>query len=53
MVIYCKSVHFTSFEDSKKKQHFYEMASFKEGLAMKLVEESGKRSLSQILNFPL
>ncbi|XP_052471679.1 1-phosphatidylinositol 4,5-bisphosphate phosphodiesterase delta-1b isoform X1 [Carassius gibelio] len=40
MVIYCKSVHFRGFEDSRDKQSFYEMASFKEGEAVKLAEES-------------
>lgn len=40
LVVYCKSVHFTSFEQSRKKQAFYEMASFKEGKAMNLAEQS-------------
>uniref|UniRef100_A0A3B3UV60 Phosphoinositide phospholipase C n=1 Tax=Poecilia latipinna TaxID=48699 RepID=A0A3B3UV60_9TELE len=40
MVIYCKSVHFNSFEDARKNQSFYEMSSFKEGKAVKLAEES-------------
>ncbi|XP_062337457.1 1-phosphatidylinositol 4,5-bisphosphate phosphodiesterase delta-1b isoform X1 [Osmerus eperlanus] len=40
MVVYCKSVHFQSFEDSKAHQGFYEMASFKEGIAVRLAEES-------------
>ncbi|XP_043115233.1 1-phosphatidylinositol 4,5-bisphosphate phosphodiesterase delta-1b isoform X1 [Puntigrus tetrazona] len=40
IVIYCKSVHFQGFEDSRDKQSFYEMASFKEGKAVKLAEES-------------
>uniref|UniRef100_A0A668SAQ4 Phosphoinositide phospholipase C n=2 Tax=Oreochromis aureus TaxID=47969 RepID=A0A668SAQ4_OREAU len=40
MVIYFKSVHFNSFEDAQKNLSFYEMASFKEGKAMKLAEES-------------
>uniref|UniRef100_A0A673FUT5 Phosphoinositide phospholipase C n=1 Tax=Sinocyclocheilus rhinocerous TaxID=307959 RepID=A0A673FUT5_9TELE len=40
IVIYCKSVHFHGFEDSQDKQSFYEMASFKEGKAVKLAEES-------------
>lgn len=42
MVIYFKSVHFHGFEDAQKNLSFYEMASFKEGKAMKLAEESGK-----------
>ncbi|XP_056091551.1 1-phosphatidylinositol 4,5-bisphosphate phosphodiesterase delta-1b isoform X1 [Rhinichthys klamathensis goyatoka] len=40
IVIYCKSVPFHGFEDSRDKQSFYEMASFKEGKAVKLAEES-------------
>uniref|UniRef100_A0A8C2CWB6 Phosphoinositide phospholipase C n=1 Tax=Cyprinus carpio TaxID=7962 RepID=A0A8C2CWB6_CYPCA len=40
IVIYCKSVHFRGFEDSRDKHSFYEMASFKEGEAVKLAEES-------------
>ncbi|XP_053185437.1 1-phosphatidylinositol 4,5-bisphosphate phosphodiesterase delta-1b [Scomber japonicus] len=40
MVIYCKSVHFHSFEDARKNQSFYEMSSFKEGKAVNLAEES-------------
>ncbi|XP_017276407.1 1-phosphatidylinositol 4,5-bisphosphate phosphodiesterase delta-1 isoform X2 [Kryptolebias marmoratus] len=40
MVIYCRSVHFNSFEDARKNQSFYEMSSFKEGKAVNLAEES-------------
>ncbi|RXN08700.1 1-phosphatidylinositol 4,5-bisphosphate phosphodiesterase delta-1-like isoform X1 [Labeo rohita] len=40
IVIYCKSVHFHGFEDSRDNQSFYEMASFKEGKAVTLAEES-------------
>uniref|UniRef100_H3CR59 Phosphoinositide phospholipase C n=1 Tax=Tetraodon nigroviridis TaxID=99883 RepID=H3CR59_TETNG len=40
MVIYCKSVHFSGFEDARKNLSFYEMSSFKEGKAVKLAEES-------------
>ncbi|XP_044225165.1 1-phosphatidylinositol 4,5-bisphosphate phosphodiesterase delta-1b isoform X1 [Thunnus albacares] len=40
MVIYCKSVHFHSFEDARENQSFYEMSSFKEGKAVNLAEES-------------
>ncbi|XP_016380620.1 1-phosphatidylinositol 4,5-bisphosphate phosphodiesterase delta-1-like [Sinocyclocheilus rhinocerous] len=46
IVIYCKSVHFRGFEDSRDKQSFYEMASFKEGKAVKLAEEAGVMSCS-------
>lgn len=45
MVVYCKSVHFRSFEDAKNNQSFYEISSFKEGDAIKLAEESGKQDL--------
>lgn len=45
MVIYCKSVHFRSFEDAKQNQSFYEMSSFKEGDAMTLAEQSGEEDL--------
>ncbi|XP_035382281.1 1-phosphatidylinositol 4,5-bisphosphate phosphodiesterase delta-1a isoform X1 [Electrophorus electricus] len=41
LVVYCKSVHFNSFEHSKEKQAFYEMASFKESKAKQLAEHSG------------
>ncbi|XP_052451825.1 1-phosphatidylinositol 4,5-bisphosphate phosphodiesterase delta-1a isoform X1 [Carassius gibelio] len=40
LVIYCKSVHFSNFEDSRDNQAFYEMASFKESKAMNLAENS-------------
>lgn len=40
LVIYCKSVHFTSFENSKANHAFYEMASFKESKALNLVGNS-------------
>ncbi|TSK98412.1 1-phosphatidylinositol 4,5-bisphosphate phosphodiesterase delta-1 [Bagarius yarrelli] len=40
LVIYCKSVHFTSFEHSRKNQACYEMASFKESKAKNLAENS-------------
>ncbi|XP_072544972.1 1-phosphatidylinositol 4,5-bisphosphate phosphodiesterase delta-1a [Salminus brasiliensis] len=40
LVIYCKSVHFSSFEHAKEKQSFYEMASFKESKAKQLAEAS-------------
>ncbi|XP_037538005.1 1-phosphatidylinositol 4,5-bisphosphate phosphodiesterase delta-1 isoform X2 [Nematolebias whitei] len=40
MVIYCRSVHFHSFEDARKNQSFYEMSSFKEGKAKSLAEET-------------
>lgn len=44
MVIYCKSVHFHSFEDARQNQSFYEMSSFKEGKAVDLAEESGENN---------
>nr|XP_020460174.1 1-phosphatidylinositol 4,5-bisphosphate phosphodiesterase delta-1-like isoform X2 [Monopterus albus] len=40
MVIYCVSVQFHSFEDSRKNQSFNEMASFKERKATNLAEDS-------------
>uniref|UniRef100_A0A7N6BUM2 Phosphoinositide phospholipase C n=1 Tax=Anabas testudineus TaxID=64144 RepID=A0A7N6BUM2_ANATE len=41
IVIYCKSVHFNSFEHSRDNQSCYEMASFKESKAFHLAEASG------------
>lgn len=52
MVIYCKSVHFSGFEDAKKNLSFYEMSSFKEGKAMKLVEETGEQASVYTARFP-
>ncbi|KAF5903599.1 1-phosphatidylinositol 4,5-bisphosphate phosphodiesterase delta-1 isoform X1 [Clarias magur] len=40
LVIYCKSVHFTSFEHSHGKQACYDMSSFKESKAKHLAETS-------------
>ncbi|KAI7792763.1 1-phosphatidylinositol 4,5-bisphosphate phosphodiesterase delta-1a isoform X2 [Triplophysa rosa] len=40
LVIYCKSVHFSSFDHSKENQAFYEMASFKESKAVNFAENS-------------
>ncbi|XP_058232436.1 1-phosphatidylinositol 4,5-bisphosphate phosphodiesterase delta-1a isoform X2 [Hemibagrus wyckioides] len=40
LVIYCKSVHFNSFEHSRERQACYEMASFKESKAKNLAENS-------------
>ncbi|KAI2649015.1 1-phosphatidylinositol 4,5-bisphosphate phosphodiesterase delta-1 [Labeo rohita] len=40
LVIYCKSVHFSTFEHSRDNQAFYEMASYKESKAMNLAENS-------------
>ncbi|KAI5092113.1 1-phosphatidylinositol 4,5-bisphosphate phosphodiesterase delta-1 isoform X1 [Silurus meridionalis] len=40
LVIYCKSVHFTSFENSREKHACYEMASFKESKSKNLAENS-------------
>ncbi|AWP20603.1 Phosphoinositide phospholipase C [Scophthalmus maximus] len=39
-VIYCKSVHFNSFEHAKDNQAFYEMSSFKESKAFILADTS-------------
>lgn len=44
MVIYCKSVHFGGFSNpSTYGQAFYEMASFSENRALRLLQESGER----------
>nr|XP_004546803.1 1-phosphatidylinositol 4,5-bisphosphate phosphodiesterase delta-1 isoform X1 [Maylandia zebra] len=40
IVIYCKSVHFNSFEHARENQAFYEMSSFKESKAFNLAETS-------------
>lgn len=43
MVIYCKSVHFGGFSNpSTSGQAFYEMASFSESRALRLLQESGE-----------
>lgn len=43
MVIYCKSVHFGGFSGpGTSGQAFYEMASFSEGRALRLLQESGE-----------
>lgn len=43
MVIYCKSVHFGGFPSSGTSgQAFYEMASFSESRAFRLLQESGR-----------
>lgn len=43
MVIYCKSVHFGGFSSSGTPgQAFYEMASFSENRALRLLQESGE-----------
>lgn len=44
MVIYCKSVHFRGFAGpGTPGQAFYEMASFSENRALRLLQESGER----------
>ncbi|XP_039671403.1 1-phosphatidylinositol 4,5-bisphosphate phosphodiesterase delta-1-like isoform X2 [Perca fluviatilis] len=40
MVVYCRNVPFSSFEDARENLSFYEISSFSEGKAMKLAEES-------------
>uniref|UniRef100_A0A3Q3AD51 Phosphoinositide phospholipase C n=1 Tax=Kryptolebias marmoratus TaxID=37003 RepID=A0A3Q3AD51_KRYMA len=40
VVIYCKSVHFNSFEHARDSQAFYEMSSFKESKAFNLADTS-------------
>ncbi|XP_067890873.1 1-phosphatidylinositol 4,5-bisphosphate phosphodiesterase delta-4 [Heterodontus francisci] len=39
-VIYCKSVHFNSFQHSRTHYKFYEVSSFTESKARKLIRES-------------
>uniref|UniRef100_A0A8C9T815 Phosphoinositide phospholipase C n=1 Tax=Scleropages formosus TaxID=113540 RepID=A0A8C9T815_SCLFO len=40
IVIYCKSVHFVSFEHTRDTQAFYELSSFKESKALNLAKTS-------------
>ncbi|XP_061090272.1 1-phosphatidylinositol 4,5-bisphosphate phosphodiesterase delta-4-like isoform X2 [Conger conger] len=40
-VVYCKSVQFTSFEHSRLHSKFYEMSSFTESKARKLIHTAG------------
>lgn len=48
MVIYCKSVHFGGFSNpSTYGQAFYEMASFSENRALRLLQESGEHLFLQ------
>lgn len=43
MVIYCKSVHFGGFSEAGlSRQAFYEMASFSENRALRMLQESGE-----------
>lgn len=43
LVIYCKSVHFGGFSSpSSSGQAFYEMASFSENRALRMLQESGE-----------
>lgn len=43
LVIYCKSVHFGGFSNpSTSEKAFYEMASFSENRALRLLQESGE-----------
>lgn len=42
LVIYCKNVHFNSFEHSRAYSKPYEMSSFSESKARKLIKEAGK-----------
>ncbi|XP_004635294.1 1-phosphatidylinositol 4,5-bisphosphate phosphodiesterase delta-1 isoform X2 [Octodon degus] len=42
LVIYCKSVHFGGFSDAgPSRQAFYEMVSFSENRALRMLQESG------------
>ncbi|XP_062383651.1 1-phosphatidylinositol 4,5-bisphosphate phosphodiesterase delta-4 [Sardina pilchardus] len=40
-VVYCKSVSFSSFKNSRIRAKFYEMSSFKESKALKYTKEAG------------
>ncbi|XP_064801049.1 1-phosphatidylinositol 4,5-bisphosphate phosphodiesterase delta-4-like [Oncorhynchus masou masou] len=41
LVVYCKSVHFHSFEYSRLHSKYYEMSSFSESKARKLAKDTG------------
>ncbi|MEQ2295530.1 1-phosphatidylinositol 4,5-bisphosphate phosphodiesterase delta-4 [Ameca splendens] len=41
LVVYCKSVHFQSFEHARSQAKCYEMSSFSESKAKKLAKEAG------------
>lgn len=50
MVIYCKSVHFGGFSSpGTPEQAFYEMVSFSENRALRLLQESGEPALPAVL----
>lgn len=50
LVIYCKNVHFNSFENSQTHSKPYEMSSFSESKARKLIKEAG-RFLKKYIRF--
>lgn len=51
MVVYCKSVHFGGFSNpSTYGQAFYEMASFSENRALRLLQESGNSFVRHNVN---
>lgn len=51
MVIYCKSVHFRGFAGpGTPGQAFYEMASFSENRALRLLQESGNSFVRHNVN---
>uniref|UniRef100_A0A4W2I7X4 Phosphoinositide phospholipase C n=1 Tax=Bos indicus x Bos taurus TaxID=30522 RepID=A0A4W2I7X4_BOBOX len=51
MVIYCKSVHFRGFPSSGTSgQAFYEMSSFSENRALRLLQESGNSFVRHNVN---
>ena len=45
-VVYCKSVHFSSFKHSRIHSKFYEVASFTESKARKHLREAGESIVS-------
>lgn len=47
-VVYCKSVHFSSFKHSRIHSKFYEVASFTESKARKHLREAGESNLLAI-----
>ena len=46
-VVYCKSVHFSSFKHSRIHSKFYEVASFTESKARKHLREAGESDIKR------
>uniref|UniRef100_A0A8C2BD15 Phosphoinositide phospholipase C n=1 Tax=Cyprinus carpio TaxID=7962 RepID=A0A8C2BD15_CYPCA len=49
-VVYCKSVHFSSFKHSQIHSKFYEISSFTESKTRKHIREAGKGNLKFVLH---